>query len=219
MTTSAHHGPRVPTRRLAAGCSRTSGRCACRQTVSSIPRVEGRVGWPSLGSLARPSRTRTAPPRRVEGASRPNSRPDGTAADLIPQFCWNFLCRPVARRGASRPGRPMRVRGTRLHALTSDGALRDRTRAWTHGQGACFATNRGAPCRGRGTLKERERETRHGDSTDSPITKNTPRPRRRGESPFDWPPKAPRRDESAKTNRDGLRAACFRALVPARSAG
>jgi hypothetical protein len=33
----------------------------------------------------------------------------------------------------------------------SDGALRDRTRAWTHGQGACFATNDGALCRGRGT--------------------------------------------------------------------
>src|SRR3989442_9810111 len=40
--------------------------------------------------------------------------------------------------------------GTRLHARTSDGALRDRTRAWTHGQGACFATNGGALCRGRG---------------------------------------------------------------------
>src|SRR5437867_1192950 len=26
------------------------------------------------------------------------------------------------------------VPGTRLHARTSDGALRDRTRAWTHGQ-------------------------------------------------------------------------------------
>ena len=43
--------------------------------------------------------------------------------------------------------------GTRLHALTSDGALRDRTRAWTHGQGACFATNGGALCRGRGTIQ------------------------------------------------------------------
>ena len=62
MTTSAHHGPRVPTRRLAAAFSRTSGRCACSQTVSSIPRFEGRVGWPSLGSLAGPSGTRTAPP-------------------------------------------------------------------------------------------------------------------------------------------------------------
>src|SRR3989442_3772662 len=43
------------------------------------------------------------------------------------------------------------VPGTRLHARTSDEALRDRTRAWTHGQGACFATNDGALCRGRGT--------------------------------------------------------------------
>src|SRR2546430_7445951 len=40
--------------------------------------------------------------------------------------------------------------GTRLHARTSDRALRDRTRAWTHGQGACVAANGGARCRGRG---------------------------------------------------------------------
>src|SRR5712691_9598765 len=45
------------------------------------------------------------------------------------------------------------VPGTRLHARTSDGAMRDRTRVWTHGQGACFATNGGALCRGRGTRR------------------------------------------------------------------
>src|SRR2546423_11777640 len=50
--------------------------------------------------------------------------------------------------------------GTRLHARTSDGALRDRTRAWTHGQGACVATNGGALCRGRGT-DEAESGPRH----------------------------------------------------------
>src|SRR5881296_2763052 len=108
MTTSAHRWP--------ACCGETS--CGLRDGRAR-PRDEIRADRSDGRSLPRCGSRR---PERPEAA--PGMWPAPSSA---------FACvhgRVARHQLAVGPG-------TRLHAWTSDGALRDRTRAWTHGQGAC----------------------------------------------------------------------------------
>ena len=91
--------------------------------------------------------------RALQREARVHGRVAGHQLAVVWSSLGRFLTRVVGALTRHMAHIVRGVRGTRLHALTSDGALRDRTRAWTHGQGACFATNGGALCRGRGTIQ------------------------------------------------------------------